>query len=531
MKKILVAIVILLPVFLLGQVNNNETVIPGDPMSETETENPEGTQWGMGGAVGSITIDNQTYSQIRLQPELQLGKFGVGLDIDLIIDSEGNVRKEDWDEWQDFVNKILFIRFAQRNDPFFFKIGSIPDYTLGNGLIFNNYSNMTLYPNVKNVGGYVGINTSISGLGFEAYTHNVYKNEILAGRVHIQPLASTNIPLLSKMRLGVNAGIDRDQFAKYEDDDDDNIPDVYDKFPKDKTRYLDTDNDHIADNDDIDIDGDGILDHPDYNPFVAQNFPGIENIAQGYNLDTIVFPDSAAAYSKKNEIIIYSADYQLPLIETDRFNLINYGEIAKIDGYGSGMVFPGFSSKFFIFDAHLEFRNFGDQFLPGYFDNQYDQQRAQVKHITLDESGRQYWFLTTKEETLNEVESSLGWFGYLRADLFNFMSAKIAYQDMYGKNTNLGKSLWGSITVNPAMVPKLKEATIYYSQTNVNYLNFKYLRNDNSHILGRLVYAISENANLVGRYSEFYTDINGDGRIKGSDEIMETLTFGVEFQF
>jgi hypothetical protein len=80
-------------------------------------------------------------------------------------------------------------------------------------------------------------------------------------------------------------------------------------------RYLDTDNDGIADEDDIDIDGDGILDHPDYNPYIAQNFPGIEDIAQGYNLDIVIFPDTAAAYNKKDEILIYSADYQLPLMK------------------------------------------------------------------------------------------------------------------------------------------------------------------------------------------------------------------------
>jgi hypothetical protein len=529
MKRYLFLVLILLPVFLMGQASNDDLSVPGDPMLDEETETTEGTQWGMGGVVGAITIDNQTYSQIRLQPELQIGKFGLGLDIDLIIDSEGNVRKEDWNEWQDYVNKILYFRFAQRNDPFYFKVGSIPDYTLGNGLIFNHYSNMTLYPNVKNIGGYVGINTQLSGLGFEVFSHNVYKNEILAGRAHIQPLAVTNIPLLEKLRIGVNVGMDRDQYAKYEDDDGDNIPDIYDKFPKDRNRYLDTDNDGVADNDDIDINGNNILDHPTLNPFVAEQFPGIDSL--GYVLDMNVTPDRAAAYTKKDEVYVYSADYQLPLIETERFNLIHYGEIAKIDGYGTGMIFPGFSSKFFIFDARLEFRNFGDQFLPGYFDRQYDQQRAQVRHIAQTDSCNQIWNLTTKEATLEEVESSLGWFGYLRANLFNFMYAKIAYQDMYGKNNFLGKSLWASITVNPSMVPKLKEATVYYSQTNTNYINFKWLRNENALIAGRLVYSVSDNANLVGRYSEYYTDINGDGRIKGKDEITEMLTFGVEFQF
>jgi hypothetical protein len=529
MKKYLFLVLILLPVILFGQAGYGEISIPGDPMWEEESETTEGTHWGMGGAVGAVTIDNQTYSQIRLQPELQVWKFGLGLDIDLIIDAEGKVRKEDWDEWQDYVNKILFLRFAQRNDPFYFKVGSIPDYTLGNGLIFNHYSNMTLYPQVKNVGGYVGINTHLSGLGFEAYTHNLHKNEILAGRVHFQPLAVTNIPLLEKLRVGVNVGIDRDQYGKYEDKDGDNIPDVYDKFPKDKNRYLDTDNDGIADNDDIDIDGDNIFDDPSVNTFVRDHFTVIEVL--DYELDMDVKPDIATAYTEKDEVLVYSVDYQLPLIESERFNLIHYGEIAKIDGYGTGMIFPGFSSKFFIFDARLEFRNFGDQFLPGYFDRQYDQQRAQVRHIISDGNGNQIWYLTTKEETLKDVESSLGWFGYLRANLFNIVYAKIAYQDMYGKHNFLGKSLWASVTVCPSIVPKLKEASVCYAQSNVNYINFKYPRNENANILGRLVYSISDNANLVGSYREYYTDINNDGKIKGKDEIIETFTFGVEFWF
>ena len=167
---------------------------------------------------------------------------------------------------------------------------------------------------------------------------------------------------------------------------------------------MDTDNDGIADNDDIDIDGDNIFDDPSVNTFVRDHFTVIEVL--DYELDMDVKPDIATAYTEKDEVLVYSVDYQLPLIESERFNLIHYGEIAKIDGYGTGMIFPGFSSKFFIFDARLEFRNFGDQFLPGYFDRQYDQQRAQVRHIISDGNGNQIWYLTTKEETLKDVELS-----------------------------------------------------------------------------------------------------------------------------
>lgn len=531
MKKHLLIVLALLPLLLFAQAFTDEENVPGDPFFEEEPDYPETAQWGMDGVVGAVTVDGITYSQVRMQPQIKLGKFGFGLDIDLLIDSEGNIRREDWDDWQDYVNKIFYVSFARRKDPFYFKVGGIPDYVLGNGLIFDHFSNMLRYPNEKNVGGYVGINTPYSGLGFEAYTHNIHKNEILGLRVHANPLGLTEAPLLSKLKLGVNFGTDRNQYAKYDDKDGDNIPDVYDKFPDSGGFWLDSDDDSIPDDVDMDLNGNGSIDHPSFNPYVDASFPDIDILYPDYPFDTDVIPDSAEAYPDPDDVKVYSFDLQLPLIDTEALNLTTYAEIAKIDGYGSGFTFPGFSSKFLIFDAKLEFRNFNDQFLPGYFDRLYEEQRSQVKHMEDDLSGRQHWSLVTKESTLETVTSSLGWFGYMRANIYDFIFFKLAYQDMYGKDQFMGKSLWSSLTVNPKQIPKLKEATIYYSQTNVNYVNFRHPRNENAHLLGRLVYAISENTDLVGRYNEYYNDLNEDGKIKGKDEILEVLTFGVEFTF
>ena len=531
MKQILLIMLVLLPVLFFCQAYTGEMSIPGDPTQEEDPTYPDGTEVGMSGVVGAITVGNETYSQVRLQPEIKFGKFGFGLDVDLLIDSEGNIRKEDWDEWQDYINKIFYISWASRKDPFYFKIGCIPSYTLGHGLIFNQYSNMIRYPAVKNVGGYMGINTPVSGLGFEVFTHNIHQNEILAGRVHANPFAILEIPLLEKLKIGVNVGTDRNQYGKYEDKDGDGIPDIYDKFPNNPSQWLDTDDDGIADNVDLDLNGNGSIDDPVLNPWVEHEFPDIAEQYPNYPFDNNVVADSVQAYPAKDEISVYSMDYSLPLVDTEAFTLENYGEIAQIDGYGNGVVFPGFSSRFLIFDAKLEFRSFGDEFLPGYFDRLYNNQRSQVLYIEDEVTGRRLWSLTTKEETLSGVKASTGWFGYLRANLYDIVFVKVAYQDMYGEDAFLGKSLWGAITVNPTMIPKMKEATVYYSQTNVNYINFRYPRNQNANVMGRLVYALSENANLVGKYSEFYTDLNGDGKIKGKDEVLAVFNFGVEFSF
>ena len=44
-----------------------------------------------------------------------------------------------------------------------------------------------------------------------------------------------------------------------DDDDGDSVLDVDDEFPLDATEYVDTDNDGVGDNADVDDDGDGVL--------------------------------------------------------------------------------------------------------------------------------------------------------------------------------------------------------------------------------------------------------------------------------
>ncbi|MDZ4181736.1 MAG: hypothetical protein U1B83_02575, partial [Candidatus Cloacimonadaceae bacterium] len=533
MKKLCFLVLALLPLLLFSQSLNDDDMFPGDDLWEEEVypelDSPE---YGMNGMIGTITVGGITYSQIRLMPELAFWKLGFGLDIDLLIDSSGKIRKEDWDEWQDIARKILYIRFADRFSPFYFKIGSIPGYTLGHGMIFDDFSNMLRYPTEKNIGGYIGFNTPYSGLGFEVYTHDVYKNDIIAGRVFVKPLKTLNMGILSNLRVGANIGGDRNQYGKYPDTDGDGYPDVYDKFPYDRRLWLDSDDDGLADDEDIDLNGNGILDHPDQKPFVNTVFPVIHLIYPNYPFDTAVFPDSVAQYLKARPLWIYSVDYELPFFESENLRLSHYAEFATIKDHGQGLIFPGFGAKFYVFDAKLEMRNFSANFLPGYFNNLYEEQRSEVVYSLPDEvTGRRIYSLSSKDSTLDAVRPTFGWFGYIRANIYNMVLLKLAYQDMYGTRMTTGKSLWAKLSLTPEVLPRLKEASVYYGQTNVPWINFRYPRNTSAQVVGRLSYGISDRTNLVGKYTEHYTDLNDDGRIKGKDEIIEVITFGVEFEF
>jgi hypothetical protein len=531
MRTVILSVLFVFPLLLWAQ--GLQPTIPGDPAPDEVYEDSEGMNYGLGGAVGAVTMNGSTYSQVQLRPEIGIGKFGFGLDIDLLFDADGNIRKEDWEDWRDYVNKIFYVRYGQKQDPFYFKAGCIPSYTLGHGLIFDHYSNMLRYPDVKNVGAYVGVNSPISGIGFEAFTHNIHRNEILAARVHGNPLQYSYIPFLENFKLGVNVGWDRNQYGKYPDDDGDNIPDVYDKFPENPNAWLDSDDDGIPDETDIDINGTGLIDHPTVNPYVQENYPNITDGADPDGFNYTVLHDQATPYAHWRELLIYSVDYSLPLVQTSHFSLDHYGEYAMIDKYGSGLIFPGFSGNFFIFNAKLEMRNFSDEFLPGYFDRLYDEQRSfvSISELPGTSPGQPVYYLSTKEDLLRISKSSVGWFGHLRADVLDLGYVKLAYQDMYGKDVTTGKSLWVNLTANPHNIMNLKEASISYSQNNTRYINFLEPRNASASVLGRVVYSLGENADLVGRYSEIYNDVNGDGKIRGSNEIISAFAFGVQFIF
>jgi hypothetical protein len=63
-----------------------------------------GVRWN--GAIGMAIIDGKPYQQFSLRPDIPLGKFGIGLDLTIYFDENGNIRKEDWEEPLDFVEKI-----------------------------------------------------------------------------------------------------------------------------------------------------------------------------------------------------------------------------------------------------------------------------------------------------------------------------------------------------------------------------------------------------------------------------------------
>ncbi len=477
-------------------------------IEEPEADTGAAGPFNMGGGVGSVMLGEETYTQIRLMPELTFGKFGLGLDIDLMIDSNGDVRTEDWDSFEDYVNKIYYLRYGQRGDSFYGRLGGFKSYTLGHGLVMKDYSNMLRYPEYKQIGIQLGGKLPVAGMTAEMFTSNAVKNEILGGRLTIQPLSNMSIPLFNNLVLGGTVAHDRNQVKGLLDSDEDDYPDYFDDFPYDENWHNEVDHnidEYLADWLSI--------------PNNQGDSTGFHDWFYGEHMNEKRNPSFSDF--EEDDITVFGVDYELPFIQNPLFTLSHYAEAAQIDGHGMGFIFPGFYSKFLIFHMNLEYRIYQEDFMPAFFDQLYDEQRA----VVYTESDT----VLTKESLLEDMTKSHGWYGSLTTNILNFIFITVAYEDMYDENEDNSRSLWGKANFDTKIIPKLTKAEIGYTQTGFDKLSE--FKTPNAIINGSLGYSLGGNTQLVGNYQERYIDLNDDGKIKGTDETITSMSMGVEFSF
>ena len=110
------------------------------------------------GSFGAATIDGKIYNQISFRPEITYKKLGVGLDVNIYIDANGEIYSKNWmfndfdSSFETIMDKIYYLRWGNRNDDFYFRVGALPSITLGYGALVERYSNSLEYPQVKKLG-------------------------------------------------------------------------------------------------------------------------------------------------------------------------------------------------------------------------------------------------------------------------------------------------------------------------------------------------------------------------------------------
>jgi len=185
-------------------------------------ESPK-TAFDMYGSFGTVILtdlntgDQKIYNKLSLQPELTIGKFGFGLNLEFYFDENSHLRKEDW-TWSKTIEKVWYARYGHKYDPVYVYVGGFGDVTLGHGLIIAHYTNMLRYPDIKKIGFELDLDRGTHG--FESFFNNIVRAEVYGGRVYYRPFYNSYVPLLPRFGVGFTCVNDQDPDAKRSTEDD-----------------------------------------------------------------------------------------------------------------------------------------------------------------------------------------------------------------------------------------------------------------------------------------------------------------------
>ncbi|MFO7659713.1 MAG: hypothetical protein R6V77_02270 [Candidatus Cloacimonadaceae bacterium] len=423
------------------------------------------TRYSVSGMVGYEKVDSVKYYQFRLIQEFKYWKIGMGLDLDFLFDKHAHLKKDDWDNLDDILSKIYYLRYGEVEEPFYFHLGGFPNRSMVNGLVMLNYSNMLLYPELHNTGVMIGGSPKwpLKPV-FEIYTSNIRKNQILSFSTHIQPLPDSTLRNIDETVIGFSFVTDRDQ--------------------KSNLRY--------------------VMDDALY-----------EQLYDELNIN------------KSSSASVFSLDYKMPVFQSDKVRFGHYAEVAHILDYGTGFILPGVWADFNFLKVNLEYRIYGSQFVPAFFDHYYEEDRAILVEDTTE--GVTYSILT-KEEALADVKAAYGWYGKVQGLIGKKLKTMVAWQDMYGKDLKTGKSLWFRLWVD-TQYKRLENVAFSYSKINVEELALGKVVVPKANMSLSMTFSLNEKRRwfIIGKYSERYKE--KEGGINWWEDTKRSAAIGVKYTF
>lgn len=158
--------------------------------------------------LGATFIDGEMYYLLNLMPELEFGNLGIGLDINLRINEEGKIRKGDYVKFRDYLRIIRYVRWAQKGEPFYVRVGQLDYSLLGHGSIVYNYRNTASY-DLRKVG--MELDLNFEKLGFESIYSDFSEKGLFGIRGYLKPLKFTNLaklPVINNFEIGGTIAVD-----------------------------------------------------------------------------------------------------------------------------------------------------------------------------------------------------------------------------------------------------------------------------------------------------------------------------------
>ncbi|MFN4111388.1 MAG: hypothetical protein ACK4G1_03880 [Ignavibacteria bacterium] len=165
------------------------------------------------GGLGLSWINGEPYYLFNLSPDISFGKFGIGLDVNFRIDRNGNLRNEDFNSFSDYLSLIKYLRYGQKRDPFYVRVGGLDRAILGQGNIVYYYNNRASYDNRK-IG--VELDIDFGQFGFESVYGDLSGKGLFGVRGYTRPLQFTElgkIPVIGKLEVGGTFATDLNDYA------------------------------------------------------------------------------------------------------------------------------------------------------------------------------------------------------------------------------------------------------------------------------------------------------------------------------
>lgn len=161
-------------------------------------------QGNFSGGIGLTWIDGKPYNAIHFRPEIAFSKIGMGLDLNLEFDANGKLNKENFNEFSDYLSIIRYVRYGNKSEPFYVRLGALDYATLGHGSIMYMYNNSPSY-DVRKVG--LELDWDMDKFGFESVYGNFGEAGVTGLRGYVRPFKFTDlaeIPVISNFEIGAS---------------------------------------------------------------------------------------------------------------------------------------------------------------------------------------------------------------------------------------------------------------------------------------------------------------------------------------
>jgi len=282
----------------------------------------------------------------------------------------------------------------------------------------------------------------------------------------------------------------------------------------------------VDDSEDWDDDGNGILDGDVLTQTQLDALKGA-----GIPVDSVVVRKTPFSTDSTNAFSMLGFDLGLPIVERGPLSVVLYGQYAMSldldddngkDAEGFGFAAPGLRVGMGPLGIKVEYRYLSGHFLPEYFDELYESQRAQIDLSTGTP--------ILKESLLDSVSLS-GVFGRANFNVANLVDISAGYQYLTGdvgdQSDETRQRFSAQASLSSMMlerIPKVDLAEAYYLKNNIGAEDEGFFEATTGTLYGyKLGLALSSGVSLVWNAQYRYRITEGGDLESEKNVVIETV--------